>query len=99
MHNSGARCLSSGWRQPTLSGASGTTKLSEFGLYFHRLSIPLGALHPTETHCVRSNDGGALGEWRNGALTVQAVAVDDDGTDAFNTDTGLSSGGVQGAIS
>ena len=36
---------------------------------------------------------GKNNEWRNGALTVQAVAVAADGTDGFTTDGSLSSGG------
>jgi hypothetical protein len=80
----------------SLSGVDGTTALSEFGVYFHDLSIPLGDLHPSETGCVKDNDAGAAGEWRNGALTLQAVAVTSDGADDFTTDTSLSAGGAQG---
>ena len=45
---------------------------------------------------MKSNDPGAHGEWRNGALTIQAVAVDASGADTFTTDTSISAGGVQG---
>jgi len=34
----------------------------------------------TVTGSVRGNDPGQFGEWRNGALTVQAIRVNDDGT-------------------
>ena len=77
----------------SLGGATGTTPLTSLQLSFHELAIPLGGLHNTETGCVRDNDPGAAGEWRNGALTIQAVAVDSDGT----TSTAASAGGVQGA--
>ena len=63
---------------------------------FHRLAIASGDLINTATSCVRANAPGANGEWRNGALTLQAVAVDSTGTDAFSTSTALSAGGVQG---
>jgi hypothetical protein len=80
----------------SLSGAGNTTKLSSAGVYFHWLAIPLGQLHHSQTGCVKGNDAGANGEWRNGALTVQAVAVNTDGTDAYTADTSLSAGGSQG---
>ncbi len=80
----------------SLGGASGSTPLTALELGFHRLAIPSGDLHPTLTGCVRDNDPGAAGEWRNGALTIQAVEVDSSGADAFTTDTSYSNGGVQG---
>ncbi len=80
----------------SLGGASGSTPLTALELGFHRLAIPSGDLHPTLTGCVRDNDPGAAGEWRNGALTIQAVEVDSSGADAFTTDTSFSNGGVQG---
>ena len=80
----------------TLDGSSGTTQLTSFGVAFHHLALASGGVHNTETSCVRDNDPGAYGEWRNGALTLQAVAVDSAGNDDFTTDTSYSSGGVQG---
>ena len=56
----------------------------------------MGVVHNTETHCVRHNQLGPQGEWRNGALTIQAVAVDGNGENDFSLDTNLSNGGVQG---
>lgn len=53
---------------------------------------------PTNTGDVRDNTPGKEGEWRNGAFTLQAVAVNPDGTDAFTLDRGLSNGG-EGAAS
>jgi hypothetical protein len=80
----------------SLDGSGSTTLLSSLQLSFHELSIPAGGLLNTETGCVRDNDPGAAGEWRNGALTLQAVAVNADGSDAFATDTTISAGGVKG---
>lgn len=80
----------------SIDGVPGTTALSALQLSFHPLVIALGGLHNTKTGCVRDNDAGALGEWRNGALTLQALAVNSDGSDAFTTDVAVSNGGVQG---
>ena len=81
----------------SLSGVTGTTQLTAFEVGFHELAIPTGGLINTETGCVRSNDAGLHGEWRNGALTVQVVEVDGSTlANSFGTDTSLSNGGVQG---
>ena len=80
----------------SLDGVAGTTKLEKAGVYFHALAIPLDQVHNSSTGCVKANDPGVAGEWRNGALTIQALAVDSDGNDAFKTDPSLSAGGVQG---
>lgn len=80
----------------SLAGVPGTTQLVSGGVWFHALAIPLGKVHHTETGCVKANDPGAHGEWRNGALTVQALRVTEDGEDAFTTAPGKSAGGVQG---
>jgi hypothetical protein len=54
-------------------------------------------VHPTSTGCVRDNELGPHREWRNGALTLQAVELDEeDASDAFSTDLALSAGGVHG---
>jgi hypothetical protein len=80
----------------SLDGSRGTTQLNELTLAFHSLSIPAGGLINTETRCVRHNDPGKNGEWRNGALTIQAIAVDANGVDQFTTEQSYSNGGVQG---
>ena len=80
----------------SLGGVSGTIKLEQLGLYFATDTISQGGLVPTNTGDVRSNTPGRHGEWRNGALTIQAVAVDSGGSDDFDTDTDLSAGGAQG---
>lgn len=67
----------------TLSGVSGTTRLTQASMSFDRSVILNNGLVPTETGCVRSNKLGYHGEWRNGALTVWAVAVGNDGSDQF----------------
>jgi hypothetical protein len=78
----------------SLSGAPGTTQLTSLQLHVYPTAIAVDGLQPTVTGCVRENDPGPDGEWRNGALTVQAVALDPDGT--IPTDRTMSSGGVQG---
>jgi len=70
----------------SLDGSNGTTRLSHLSISFNRLSILLGGVHNTETRCVRDNEAGSEEEWRNGALTIQAVAVNDLGEDNFSTD-------------
>ncbi len=80
----------------SLGGVAGTTQLTSFGLGFHHLALLSGGVLNTETGCVRDNEPGLYGEWRNGALTIQVVAVDSTGADDFTTDTSYSSGGVQG---
>jgi len=78
----------------SLSGAPGTTKLTSLQLNVDPTAIAVDGLQPTVTGCVRANDPGPDGEWRNGAITLQAVAIADDGTIA--TDPSMSAGGVQG---
>ena len=80
----------------SLDGVAGTTQLQQLGMYFDKNALAKRELHPTNTRGVRDNVLGKFGEWRNGSLTIQAVAVNDDGSDAFTTDTSMSSGGVQG---
>ncbi len=80
----------------SLDGLAGTTRLTQLGLYFDTSVIGSGGLIGTVTGAVRSNTPGLLGEWRNGALTVQLVRVNQDGSPAFTTSTSLSNGGVQG---
>ena len=45
---------------------------------------------------VKNNTPGIVGEWRNGAFTIQVVRVNDSGYDAFTTNTKFSGGGLQG---
>ena len=80
----------------SLEGLEGTTRLTEFGLYLDLGVIAAGGLIPTVTGAVRSNTPGRNGEWRNGALTVQVVKVNADGSDAFTVNTSFSGGGFQG---
>ena len=80
----------------SLNGAPGTTRLSELGLYFDVDAIANGDIVPTNTGDVRDNVPGKYGEWRNGALTIQAVRVNADNTDAFTTSLAVTSGGKHG---
>jgi hypothetical protein len=80
----------------SLEGIPGTIKLEKFGMYFPVDTILLGGLIPTVTGAVRSNTPGKFGEWRNGALTVQAVLINPDGSAGFTTDLTLSNGGRHG---
>ncbi len=80
----------------SLDGSDNTIKLEKLGIYFSEDAIVNGGIIPTETKYVKSNELGANGEWRNGALTIQAILVNDDGTVGFTTDTSYSNGGVQG---
>ena len=58
----------------TLDGSAGQ-KLNSLRIGFGVDAIKLGRLVGTETGCVVRNDLGKLGEYRNGALTIQAIAV------------------------
>lgn len=58
----------------TLDGAT-DTRLTELKIGFSLDSILNGGLIGTETGCVVRNDFGRLGEYRNGALTIQAIDV------------------------
>jgi len=78
----------------SLSGANGTSKLTSLQLSVDPAAIASGGLQPTVTGCVRANDPGPDGEWRNGAITLQAVAIGSDGS--IPTDLSMSAGGVQG---
>lgn len=80
----------------SLNGTAGTTRLTSFGLYFPPGVITSGGLLKTETGQVVSNVPGKFGETRNGALTIQVVAVNGNGTNGFTTNTSYSNGGVQG---
>ena len=80
----------------TLDGVPGTTRLTQAGIYFDLSSAKIGGLLRTEPGHVLQNNPGYYGEWRNGALCIQAVKVNADGTPAFVTNPSFSGGGVQG---
>ncbi|MFK7923858.1 MAG: SdrD B-like domain-containing protein [Bacteroidia bacterium] len=80
----------------SLSGTSGTTQLTDLGIYLKPDAIGDNNLLPTNYYDVVTNTPGLHGEWRNGALLVQAVAVNSDGTDAFTTEESYSAGGRHG---
>ncbi len=76
----------------TLGGVSGTARLKRVQLVMSQDVIHEAGVIPTTTGDVVSNILGKGNEWRNGSLTVQAVAVGADGKDGFSTDAGLSNG-------
>ncbi|MCE9520305.1 MAG: hypothetical protein K8R87_12230 [Verrucomicrobia bacterium] len=86
----------SGLNVYSMDGVSGTTKLSSLTMNFSTDTLAIGGLIGTNTGAVRSNKAGANGEYRDGALVVQAVRVNADGSDAFTTNVTQSNGGVQG---
>jgi hypothetical protein len=53
--------------------AAGVQQLISLKITFDSFAILKGELLGTNTGCVRGNDIGALGEYRNGALVVQAL--------------------------
>lgn len=61
-----------------------------------RADLASGGLLPTMTGHVRSHKPDLYGEWRNGALTIQSVGVDPNGSDAFIVNAAFSGGSVQG---
>ncbi|MDG2123970.1 MAG: hypothetical protein P8J87_09755, partial [Verrucomicrobiales bacterium] len=67
----------------SLTGIPKTTPLTSFGVYFSKDSLSQSDLLPSNTGDVRSNTPGKNGEWRNGALTLQAVKVNADNSPAF----------------
>ena len=81
----------------SLSGGNGTVRLDRFGVYFPANAASIGAIIPTDSIDVGKNVLGKNGEWRNGALTIQAVLVKPNDVDGFTTDPALSNGGTQGA--
>jgi hypothetical protein len=66
----------------SLSGTN-AFHLTGLGMYFDRNAILDRGLVPGRTGCVKSNTLSSQGDWRNGALTTWAVAVDEDGVDDF----------------
>ncbi|RKZ45834.1 MAG: hypothetical protein DRQ58_09720, partial [Gammaproteobacteria bacterium] len=80
----------------TLEGTEGTTQLINLGMYFDVNAFVNKKLIPTQTGCVQDNIRSTDGEWRNGALTIWAVEVDADGSDAFTLETDADTGNVTG---
>ena len=80
----------------SLDGAPGTTRLTSFGFYYDTATVGSGGLIQGNTGHVKNNTPGIYGEWRNGALTIQVVRVNPDGSDDFTVNTAFSAGGVQG---
>lgn len=83
----------------TLGGAGNTARLDGLSIEMGQDVIYQAGVIPTNTGDVKGNTLGKNNEWRNGALTVQAVAVAANGSDAFTTDDSLSSGGHGAATS
>ena len=67
--------------------------MEKLGVYFRVNVKATMNLHPTKTGGVPGNEPGKLGEWRNGALMIQAIAINVDGADGFTVDPTQSSGG------
>lgn len=83
----------------SFGGAQGTAQLQKVRIAMSRDVLENGGVIPTNTGDVRGNTPGKAGEWRNGAFTLQAVAVNGDGRDAFQLDPALSNGGGGAAAS
>ena len=76
-------------QKPSASeAANGVVQLVSLKLSFDAFAILSGDLLPTVTGCVRGNVPGALGEYRNGALMIQALEIDaeDVSEDGFEYD-------------
>ncbi|MBT7586624.1 MAG: PKD domain-containing protein [Gemmatimonadetes bacterium] len=79
----------------SLDGVDGSTQLTALSYHFEANGIATGRVHPTNTGDVRKNVPGPNGEWRNGALTLQAVKVNADGTDGYTlNDQGVAASGL-----
>ncbi|MFT4547340.1 MAG: type II secretory pathway pseudopilin PulG [Pseudoalteromonas tetraodonis] len=81
----------------SIDGHGGTTQLTSLSFHFGTNAITEGGVIPTNTGDVKKNKLGRNGEWRNGALTIQAVEIDSAGN--ISTNPGLSAGGQQGVAS
>ncbi len=77
----------------SLSGSGNASKLRGLAITMSQDVILTAGVIPTNTGDVKRNVLGKNSEWRNGALTIQAVAVASDGKDAFTTSESLSAGG------
>lgn len=86
----------------TNSGVSGATQLTSLKVQIDIDSINNCELLPTITGDVRKNVAGRSGEWRNGALTLQAIRVNSAGVPVTSGNVvttpvlAKSNGGVQG---
>ncbi len=76
----------------TLDGAPGTTQLTQLSLVFDEDAIVNAGLIPSNTGDVKGNEPGRDGEWRNGALTLQVVKVNPDGSAIAPLDPSISNG-------
>lgn len=83
----------------TLAGTAGTAKLTGLRLSMAQDLIYQAGVIPTTTGDVVANVPGKNGEWRNGALALQAVAVNANGTPAFSLDDSKSNGSHGAATS
>ena len=64
--------------EPTSAqAAAGVQQLTSLKMSFDAFAIVNGKLIPSETACVKANDVGKKGEYRNGALMVQALDASD----------------------
>lgn len=82
----------------SMDGCSGSTKLTQLSMNFQSNALNVNGVMGSVTGWVRGNKPGRYGEARNGALTLQAVKVNADGTNAFTTNTGISNGGTNGGV-
>jgi hypothetical protein len=57
--------------------AAGVRQLTSLKLSFDAYAILSGDLIPTRTNCMKDNNAGANGEYRNGALMLQALNAND----------------------
>lgn len=83
----------------SLSGVPGSARLKGLRIQMNQDLIYNAGVIPTNTGDVVSNVLGKDGEWRNGALTIQAVAVNGDGSSAYSINEGLSNGNHGAAVS
>lgn len=56
----------------TLTNQTNSITLNNLQISFDPRAISQGGIHPTETGCVKANIPGKNGEYRNGALVIQA---------------------------
>ena len=83
----------------SLGGTGSSAKLKRLQVVMSQDVIHTAGIIPTVTGDVRSNVLGKKNEWRNGSLTLQAVAVNDDGSEAFSVSGNRSNGEHGAAVS
>lgn len=76
----------------SINGMPGTIRLSNLSVTFDQDAIVNAGLLPSNTGDVKGNTPGKAGEWRNGALTIQLVRVNPDGTPILPLDASKSNG-------